>query len=81
MTVTKTKVIGFMILLIANLSLILYTHSMISFISAFYALLGCLEYQILHTGHIGMPLSYMGTDSATEIARDSEDIEERGRKR
>ena len=77
-TVTKTKVIGFLLLFLANMSLILVTRSVVGFITAFYAILSCLEYQILETGVKGMPLTYMGQTST--VKDDTEDME-RGKQR
>lgn len=83
-TVTKTKVIGFLLLFLANMSLILVTRSVVGFITAFYAMLSCLEYQILETGVKGMPLTYMGQTSSADLkagAQDGPEDIERGKQR
>ena len=73
-TVTRTKVTGFLLLFMANITLIMTTRSLVGFITAIYAMLSCLEYQILETGAKGMPLSYMGECAS----KDSDDIERGG---
>jgi len=62
-TVTKSKIIGFLVLLLANVALIIVAQSTVTFVANFYALLSMLEFQILETGAAGKPLTYMGVTS------------------
>jgi hypothetical protein len=43
-TVTKSKIIGFIVLLVANIMLIFIAASTVTFVANFYALLSMLEF-------------------------------------